>query len=59
MILHEAVCFLAGWNLACITCYFFARKLVKLPVRDGTICFDPFQTLPETPRRELVERCRR
>lgn len=57
--IHEAICFLAGWNFACLTCWVLARKLVKLPTHDGTICFDPFRTMPDTPKASLLERCRR
>jgi hypothetical protein len=57
-VIHEAVCFLAGWNAACLLCYFLARKLVKPPIRIGKICFDPFQTMPDVPKASLLERCR-
>lgn len=59
MILHEAVCFLAGWNAACLVSYFMVRNLVERPTtRTGKVYFDPHQTLPETPIKALLDRCR-
>jgi hypothetical protein len=60
MNLHEAVCFLTGWNLACVLCYFLAKPLTRRSSdRIGKIYFDPFETMPDTPKDSLLDRCRR
>jgi hypothetical protein len=59
MTLHEAICLIAGWNFASVAAYFYTHKLVSPPKRTGKVYFDPFQTMPDTPRSELLARCRR